>query len=119
MSFSRFNNAKKWSKDTTGFDYMKLREYLDVNGWDSEVRVFGYYINHLDNGDAVTIITDSCFINLPSHAVKVFSDMNENDDASIINGGLVLRGFKEIDTKFKNKTIVFDYADFEEIPFTK
>lgn len=113
MSFAKFNKSRKWEMETSGFEYLKLREYLDVNGWNSEIRVYGYYVNHLDNGDAVTIITSTCYINLPSHAVDVFKEMTEEDDDAIRTGGLVLKNFKEIDTKFKNKTIVFDYADFE------
>lgn len=109
--FEAKNKGKKWNVDTKGFKYLKLREYLDANGWESVITVFGYYINHLKNGDAVTIITDNCFINMPSHAVEVFAGMTKEEDDAIREGLLILKDFKELDTEYNNKTIVFEYAD--------
>lgn len=112
--FDKFNGGQKWEKNTEGFEYIKLREYLDVNGWDKSIRVYGYYINHLENGDACTIISENCFINLPSHAVAKFNAFGPEENEVVNCGGLYLKDFEEITTKkFKNKTIVFKFADEE------
>lgn len=111
--FNELNSSKNWKHNTEGFEYLKLREYLDVNGWDSVITVYGYYVNQLKKGKAVTIITDKCYINMPSHAVKVFEGMTKENDLAIAEGKLLLKDFKELDTDYGNKTIVYNYADAE------
>lgn len=114
--FAEKNKEKKakWDINTEGFQYYKLKEYLkEFNIPDDEViTVRGYYINDLQNGRAVTIITDDCMINMPSHALDFFEGLTEEENAAINAGKLGISNFREVVIKrFKQKTIYFDYLD--------
>lgn len=109
--FNELNVGKKWDEPYEGKEYIKLREYLDTNGFDTEITVYGYFINDLDNGKACTIIAKDYMINMPAHAVKVFEGMTKEQDQAINEGKLVLKNFKVLKTKYKNETVVYDYCD--------
>lgn len=112
--FSKLNTKHtKWNKTTEGFEYVKLKDYIESHG-DDNIKVYGYYINDTDLGEALTIITEDSFINMPSHAVETFKSFTEEDDEAINSGLLEIGNFREVTIKrFKKKTIYFDFIDVE------
>lgn len=110
----------KWTVEPTTKEYVKLRDYLDnlistgeVDSYENaEIIVYGYFINKTDLGEALTIITKDCYINMPSHAIDWFRECTEQEDESIAEGHLKLYNFKDtVIKRFKQKTIYFDFGD--------
>lgn len=114
--FAGLNHESKWQADTTGLDYIKLKDYL-AKTKATIIKVLGFYINETDLGEAVTIIAEDAMINLPSHAVEKFHTLDTPEMVELINAGrLALANFKEKHVKkFNNDTIYFDYIDTDTL----
>ena len=114
--FAGMNHKKKWDIDTEGFEYIKLKDYIEANG-DAPIVVNGFYINETELGEALTIIADTCFINMPSHAIENFKTLDNDEMIAHINARrLAIGNFeKKYIKKFKNETIYFDLVDTNEI----
>lgn len=114
--FAEMNHKKKWDIDTEGFEYIKLKDYIEVNG-NEPIVVNGFYINETELGEALTIIADTCFINMPSHAIENFKKLDNDEMIVHINARrLAIGNFeKKYIKKFKNETIYFDLLDTDEL----
>ena len=114
--FARFNKEAKWKYLHKDFEYKKLAEYLEETGAETIV-VHGFYINETDLGESLSIIADDCMINLPSHAIDTFKELDNNANVELINAGaLVLGNFTKKHVKrFNTDTIYFDLLDADEI----
>lgn len=114
--FADMNHKKKWDIDTEGFEYIKLKDYIEANG-DAPIVVNGFYISETELGEALTIIADTCFINMPSHAIENFKALDNDKMVAHINARrLAIGNFeKKYIKKFKNETIYFDLLDTNEI----
>ena len=95
MSFaSKYNNEKKFTYDTEGFEYFNLKDLFENDGEGVIYPFWGFYINNKSNYDPYPVaFTDSFFVNLPTHMLKVCEEILKDDaDIASINEGKV--GFK-------------------------
>ncbi len=90
---NRFNRARKFDIDTTGFSYKKLSELFGENGAKKAYKVAGVYINTKGKySDAPVIaVSDSkegYFVNLPSHLLDTANEIiNDEEAVKAINEG--------------------------------
>lgn len=70
--FGKFNAARKFDIDTTGFDYLSLEDLMNRDGEGQEYIVRGMYINTKGLYEAAPVVAlDSEYVNLPSHLTAV------------------------------------------------
>lgn len=106
-------NKKKWSKDTEGFEFLKLNDYLEriPEGEEKEIVIYGYVISTKGKyGDSIAVIADDCFVNIPSWNIPTFKGMSEEQIEALDQGKCKLINFREVSTN-SGKTIAFDFAD--------
>lgn len=91
---SKFNKARKFDIDTTGFQYKKLSDCFGENGAKQVYRIAGIYINTKGKFDdaPVLAVTDNegfgYFVNLPSHLLDTCKEiMNDEEAVQAINKG--------------------------------
>ena len=90
---SRFNKARKFDVDTTGFGYKKLPELFGENGAKKVYKIAGVYINtkgKFDDAPVLAVIEGDSgyFVNLPSHLLDTANEIINDDEAvAVINTG--------------------------------
>lgn len=104
MSFvARHNKGSKFNIDTTGFQYMKPAELVEMNGEDAVYTVAGLYINTKGSfGDqpAVILPEAKAIVNLPSHMLEeVIEILGSQEDIDAINAGAVGLMFERYESK--------------------
>lgn len=94
MSFAKRFNRKKFSIDTTGFDYASLCDCYNNYGADTVYTIRALYINTKGKyDDAPVVATDSFFVNIPSFLCEDCREMLADDSIiEDINNGKC--GFK-------------------------
>ena len=88
---NRYNKARKFSVDTTGYEYRKLADLFMENGAGAVYTVRGIYINTKTKfNDAPVIATDGFFVNLPSHMTETAREiLGDNEFIDAINAGKI------------------------------
>jgi len=88
---NRYNKARKFDVDTTGFEYRKLSDLFSANGAGYVYIVKAIYINMKTKfNDAPVIATDSFFVNLPSHMTNTAREiLNDDEFIGAINAGKI------------------------------
>ena len=90
---SRFNKARKFDIDTTGFSYKKLSDCFGENGAKKVYKIAGVYINtkgKFDDAPVLAVVDDKegYFVNLPSHLCDTAKEIINDDEAvNAINAG--------------------------------
>jgi len=97
MGFSfaeKYNKGSKFDIDTTGFEYMKLKELYSENGEEKVYGVYAVFINENDKfGKAPVFATGEEYVNIPRHMLGTCEEILKDADAiKQINDGEV--GFK-------------------------
>lgn len=97
MSFASRNNKATFDIpfDTSNFEFVKCAELEDGKVY----KVYGYFSNVGQYGKQYSLITDTCYINLPKFMTDTL-DGFDNDDVADIKAGKV--GVKKRCYKSKN-----------------
>lgn len=97
MSFAGRHNTTTFDIpfDTKNFDFVKCSELKDNKIY----RVYGYFASVGNYGKQYSLITDTCYINLPKHLTDVIDDFDEEDIKDIKDGKV---GVKKRDYTSKN-----------------
>lgn len=117
MSFaSKYNNARKFDFNTTGFSYTSLVDLYNQNGKDYVYPLRAIYINTKGKyADAPVFATDDVLVNIPSHMTETAKEIMADDDAvSAINAGKA--GFKIYsyhDNKHNKNCFSIDFVDID------
>lgn len=100
---------------TENFKFVKLK---DLAG--KSKKIFGFFKTTGKYGEQYSLISDDCFINLPSWFGKKFENFSNNEKSALWNNGeYSITNINELTTD-SGKTFVFDFvktADIPEIPF--
>lgn len=105
MSIEKYNkNARIYNIDTDGFEYQSAKDSIGTH------KVRGFYINRKNRyGDQPVLITDECFINMPSYMCDTVNDiMGDPETTKEINEGLCMADISLLNTK-NGKTTAFRF----------
>lgn len=80
---TKFNRSNRFEVETEGFEYKSLKDLVTEAGGEVEIHpVNAIYINTKGKyGDAPTIATNDCFVNLPSHMTTTCKEILSDDEA--------------------------------------
>ena len=114
FNFNKLNKAngvRPEGLDTEGFEYTGLKEYVD-----EVVPVVGFFFTSGEYGKQVVVITDDCFVNMPSRAVEEFEAIAADPEAeqAVLDGELVLTDIEPIKTK-KGNSVAYKFGNASEV----
>lgn len=124
MSITRFNKSSVYFKFKAGddFEYKTLEDLYTRDGLGVQYKVNGLYINKGLYGQEPLIVSNHCFINLPSHLTSEIQEIraDENLVQDINDGKIYIEIYEYYQTKFKKKCYSINWKETEnedEKPF--
>ena len=79
---NKYNKGKKFNIDTTGFEYVSLKELYCTYGEEMVYPLTAVYINRKSlYGEAPVFATNDCFVNVPSYMLDIVKDILSDEEA--------------------------------------
>lgn len=105
---------RRFTVDTTGFEFKKLGDLYDAKKPDMVYSVYGLYINRKGKyGESPFAASDGYFISLPAHLTDVvkaiLNDSEAIEQMNTSKAGLVIRPYDD------DKGVTHYSADFVEV----
>ena len=91
--------------DTSNMEFKKLKNFIGAY-----VNPVGFFITDGKFGEQAVVVTEECFINMPSYATETFKNLSAEQVEAIKDGKMLITDIavKEIHGK---ECTVFRYAD--------
>ena len=110
--FEKLNNYRSTIRDgidTSNMRFAKLSEFVGY-----EFVIDGFFFNDGKFGKQVVIVGEGCLINMPERAVKVFEQVEANEEMlqAMLAGKMGIKDIKPIDTKSGEST-AYTFFDVE------
>lgn len=113
---SKFNRNRKFTADTSGFQYAAMADLYNNNGKDFVYPLRAIYVNTKSKfGDAPVFATDTCFVNGPAYMLDTVRDILADDEAvDAINAGKVgFTIYPYVNDRFKRDCFGINFVDIE------
>ena len=121
MSISKFNSKGitfKFQAPKT-FTYYKLKDFPELIDTNKVNTIRGFFISTGGKyGEGAVMVTDTCYINLPSHMInRVKQIINDPDTVQQINEGAAGFKIRSYDDNYGKKSLTVDFVDQEPLTF--
>lgn len=112
-NFNRLNFKTTVNKniDTRNNEFIKLTDYAKKY---KKALIKGFFFTNGRYGKNVVAVTDKYNINMPSFAVSIFEEIEEDNNLlnELVTDGTTIGNFRELPPKMgKNPSILFDFID--------